>query len=236
MTRQPASTGDTGDQLPVDIHELAPGDLRAAAAVLTQGMLDNPLHLRVFGDDSELRGRRLSRFLGPLVDYVHSNGIILGAYVQGELIGVLGMIKPGRCRPGLSDRLRIGISLLTGASPTTLWRLQRWLAAWARNDPDELHWHIGPLAVLPDYRRRGIGRRLMQCCCQRMDALEVTAWLETDLEINAGFYRTLGFDPVRMKPVLGVPTWFMRRAPILPAAQPSHERVVRAQVPRTGNR
>ncbi len=50
-------------------------------------------------------------------------------------------------------------------------------------------------------------------CCQHMDMLEATAWLETDLEINAGFYRTLGFVLVSKKPVLGVPTWFMSRAP-----------------------
>ena len=67
--------------------------------------------------------------------------------------------------------------------------------------------------MLPEYQRRGIGRRLMLHCCQHMDSLEATAWLETDLEINAGFYRTLGFDLVRKKPVLGVPTWFMNRTP-----------------------
>lgn len=82
---------------------------------------------------------------------------------------------------------------------------------------DDLSVAIRPLTVLPAYRRRGIGRRLMLHCCRCMDALEATAWLETDLEINAGFYRTLGFVLVRHKSVLGVPTWFMSRAPICSA-------------------
>ena len=213
MTRETGSPSHADDELSVEIRELAPSELRAAAAILTHGMLTNPLHVKVFGADPEHRRRRLSRFLGPLVSYVHSNGVILGAYMQGELIGVLGMIKPGRCRPKLGDRLRFARTILVSAPPTTLLRVHRWLAAWARNDPKEPHWHIGPLAVLPEYQRRGIGRRLMLHCCRRMDTLESTAWLETDLEINAGFYRTLGFDLVRKEPLLGVPTWFMSRVP-----------------------
>ena len=214
MTRRPATQSHAGDGLPVDIRALMPDELRAAVAILTHGMLNNPLHVKVFGADPELRRRRLSRFLGPLVSYVHSNGVVLGAFAQGELIGVLGMIGPGRCRPGPGDRLQLAFAILTGAPPTTLWRIHRWLSAWARHDPDEPHWHIGPLAVLPECRRRGIGRRLMLQCCQRMDALKATAWLETDLDINADFYRTLGFALVRQEPVLGVPTWFMSRMPV----------------------
>ncbi len=213
MTRKLASPSHGDYNLSVDIRPLMPSELRVAATLLTRGMLDNPLHVKVFGVDRVKRRRRLSRLLGPLVSYVHSNGVILGAYVRGELIGVLGMIKPGRCRPNLGDRLRFAVKFLIGTPPTTLFRIHRWLAAWARNDPNEPHWHFGPLTVLPEYQRRGIGRRLMLHCCQRMDSLGATAWLETDLENNACFYRTLGFDVVSQKPVLGVPIWFMNRDP-----------------------
>ncbi len=214
MTEQPASPSHADDGVSVDIRALMPSELRAATAILTEGMTNNPLHVKVFGVDPVHRRHRLSRFLEPLVSFVHSNGVILGAFVQGELIGVLGMIKPGRCRPRLGERLRFARTMLPGVPPTTLLRIHRWLSAWASNDPNEPHWHIGPLAVLPKYQRRGIGRRLMLQCCQHMDSLDATAWLETDLEVNADFYRTLGFDLVRKKPVLGVPTWFMSRAPV----------------------
>ncbi|MEH6952607.1 GNAT family N-acetyltransferase [Nitrobacter sp. NHB1] len=149
-----------------------------------------------------------------MVRYAHSNGEVLGAYVHGVLIGVLGMIQPGRCRPTLSGRLRIGLALLTSIRPAVLLRVHRWLAAWERNDPREPHWHIGPLVVLPAYRRHGIGRRLMMHCCQRMDALSASAWLETDLEINATFYRSVGFVVIKQELVLEVPNWFMSRSPM----------------------
>ena len=86
-------------------------------------------------------------------------------------------------------------------------------AAWTRNDPAELHWHIGPLAVVQAYRRQGVGRRMMVHCCRHLDSLAATAWLETGLAINASFYKTLGFDTIRHQPVLGLPNWFMRRPP-----------------------
>ena len=188
-------------------------ELGAATAVLARGMLNNPLHVQVFGADPDRRGRRLWRFLGPLVAYVHANGMVMGAFAQGQMIGVLGMIRPGRCRPGPWDRLRIARAILASAPPSILLRIHLWLAAWARNDPDEPHWHIGPLAVLPENRRRGVGRQLMQHCCQHLDTLEATAWLETDLEINTGFYRAFGFEVVKKESVLGVPIWFMGRPP-----------------------
>ena len=48
-------------------------------------------------------------------------------------------------------------------------------------------------------------------CCEQLDALEAVAWLETDLAINARFYKTVGFATVRQERVLGVPNWSMRQ-------------------------
>jgi ribosomal protein S18 acetylase RimI-like enzyme len=211
MARRPASRNQTVSGL--DIRELTPGELRVAAAILADGMLDNPLHVEVFGTDLDHRHRRLLRFLGHLIAYVQSNGDVLGAYVQGEMIGVLGMIKPGRCRPALMDTLRFAGIIAASNRPAGTLRILRWLGAWARNDPVGPHWHIGPLAVGPAQRRRGIGRHLMVRCCQRMDALAATAYLETDLAINVAFYESLGFVVTGHESLLGVPSWFMTRPP-----------------------
>ncbi len=205
MPREP----DDGPLL--DIRVLTSAELGAAAAVLAQGMRDNPLHVRVFGTDPRRRQRRLLVFLRQLVAYIEANGDVLGSYVQGELVGVLGMMEPGRCRPGLMDRLRIAGVVAASNRPAGMLRIGRWLSAWARNDPADPHWHIGPLAVLPAHRRRGIGRGLMLRCCRRMDALAARAYLATDLPINVAFYETLGFVVIRQESVLGVPNWFMIR-------------------------
>jgi ribosomal protein S18 acetylase RimI-like enzyme len=198
-----------------DISPLVTDEQRAAAAVLLgEAMRDNPLHVRVFGADPVRRQQRLSRFMGPLLRHVQAHGGLLGACAQGDLIGVLGMMQPGHCRPSWPAALRLAAVTVTTNPPGGTWRIGRWLAAWARHDPPEPHWHIGPLAVLPAYRGRGTGRRLMTHCCRRLDSLAATAWLETDLEINVALYETLGFTVIRRERVLGVANWFMRRGPV----------------------
>ncbi len=214
MVRPQSSPQQADVDLAVEITELVSGEQRVAAtAVLADAMLDNPLHAQAFGADPARRRRRLWRFMDLLIRHVHSHGTLLGAYAQGELIGVLGMLRPGCCRPSRLAALRFAGALVTGNPPTGVWRIARWLAAWWRNDPSEPHSHVGPLAVASAYRRQGVGRHLMVHCCEQLDALALVAWLETDLAINASFYETVGFATVRHEPVLGVPNWFMRRAP-----------------------
>ena len=213
MDRQRASRDQTNAGVVVDLRNLAPDALHAAAMLLAEGMRDNPLHLKVFGADPVRRERRLRRFLGHLVGHVKSNGMLIGAYAKNELVGVLGMMRPGRCRPAVWELLRFAGVILAGNPPQVMLRSGRWLAAWARNDPPEAHWHLGPMAVRPAFRRQGIARRLMRHGCEHIDALGDAAFLETDLAINAAFYESLGFVVVRHELVLGVPNWFMRRSP-----------------------
>lgn len=212
MARESAAKTRAGDDLALDIRVISPGKLDVAARLLAHAMLNNPLHIEVFGSDSEQRERRLLRFFGLVLPYVQANGEILGAYIQGELTGVLGMIRPGRCRPTWADKLRIGPLIAASNPPAVAIRIVQWLLAWSRNDSTVPHWHIGPLAVLPAYRRRGIARRLMTHSCERMDALGAVACLETDLEMNVDFYQTLGFAVRKKVDVLGVPNWFMCRS------------------------
>lgn len=196
-----------------DIKVLACDELSRAVALLAEGMRDNPVHMQAFGADPQRRQRRLRRFLGHAVGYVGSNGMLLGAYAHGELVGALGMLEPGHCRPGRMQTLAFACFIIGGNTPACAWRIRHWLAAWARNDLREPHWHLGPLAVLPAWRRQGAGRCLMLQCCRRLDALGATAWLETDREINVAFYETFGFTVTRHEPVLGATNWFMRRPP-----------------------
>lgn len=213
VQQSPTPPGHAGTPIDVKIRALAPVELPTAAALLAHGMRDNPLHVKVFGGDPEHRQRRLQCFLGQLVTYVQSNGMLLGAFAHNELLGVLGMLQPGRCQPGWRDTLRFAGTVMTSNTPTGTLRLLRWLSAWSRNDPVEPHWHLGPMAVRPAFRRQGIARRLMMHASEHVDTLNVMACLETDLAINAAFYETLDFVVTRQQPVLGVRNWFMRRPP-----------------------
>lgn len=218
MTRQPASRppADAGPPRIIKelvVRELAANELGAAANLLAAAMRDNPLHVKVFGVDAERRHRRLQRLLGQLAIHVHANGVLLGACAHGELVGVLGVLKPGRCRPAPRQLLRMAGAIIIGNPPLGILRIQRWLSTWKHRDPREAHTHLGPLAVSATWRRQGVARRLMEQCCEQLDALEEVAWLETDLALNVAFYETLGFVVALEQTVLGVPNWFMRRVP-----------------------
>lgn len=100
MERPQSSPHRADGGLAFETTELVPGAQRAAAAVLlADAMRDNPLHVQAFGADPTRRRRRLGRFMEPLVRHVQSHGTLPGTCAQGELIGVLGMMKPGCCRP-----------------------------------------------------------------------------------------------------------------------------------------
>lgn len=206
----PGNTRAVGD---LAVRALVSAELPAAVVLLAQAMLDNPLHVAAFGEDEGRRLRRLRGFLVPMLAYVESHGTVLGAFSGSTLIGAMGMIAPGQCRPAWRQRWRIGLGIVRRNSPLGVLRIHRWLSSWLRLDPAEPHWHLGPLAVMPNWRRKGVGRALMNRCCQRLDREGASAWLETDLAINVEFYRSLGFTVAHKQQVLGVTNWFMRRDP-----------------------
>lgn len=210
MARSPEAGKRPHDPV-IEIREIAEHEARAAIALLAAAMRENPLHVRAFGSDPGLREQRLGRFLAPLLAHVQQNGTVLGAFAGGRLAGILGLINPGRCRPGMVSMFRIGAGIAVRVDPLTLARIYRWLRIWERAEPRYPHYHIGPLAVAAPYRRRGIGSRLMVAGCEVMGRNPAPAWLETDLEINVAFYKRFGFTLSASLPVLGVPNWFMGR-------------------------
>ena len=87
----------------------------------------------------------------------------------------------------------------------------RWLGVWEKHDPEERHWHLGPLTVDAHLQGRGVGSRLMQVFCAQMYAAREDAYLETDKLENARFYERFGFELISEQEVLGVTNYFMLR-------------------------
>ena len=80
-------------------------------------------------------------------------------------------------------------------------------------EPEEPHWHVGPVAVDPAWQGKGVGSKLMQAFVEKLDASGDYAYLETDKPENVTFYRRFGFE-IRSEPeFLGVKNWLMDRHP-----------------------
>ena len=196
----------------ITLRELQRPEVRQAAELVGRGMCDNPANIRAFGiPDTERRWRALARFFVPVLHGLYRRGLILGAFRNGALVGVCGMARPGLCQPSALEKLRVVPSVFFRNPIGAPLRVLRWVGEWARRDPAEPHWHLGPVAVDPGLQGQGIGGAMLADFCARMDDCRALAYLETDKSENVRFYQRFGFTVMAEANVLGVPNWFMSR-------------------------
>jgi ribosomal protein S18 acetylase RimI-like enzyme len=202
-------THETANTL--EISTLQAYERQAALDVIVRGMRDNPLHIAAFGRDADTRVHALRHFFEAAFDVMDIGHHMLAARdAGGTILGVSGMLTPGRCLPTPDQQVQMGPQLAP-IGPDAAARLMEWLGTWAAHDPQERHWHLGPVAVDAHLQGRGIGSQLMRAFVERMDSTGETAYLETDKEINVRFYERFGFRVVGEQEILGVPNWFMLR-------------------------
>jgi GNAT superfamily N-acetyltransferase len=170
----------------------------------------------VYGDDPLRRVHDLEAQFRTFLPASKQPSLV--ACRAGVIVGVLGMAPPGSCRVSLARRLRVAPPLLLRThlllrGPDVWLRIVRWAQAWSERDPRERHWHLGPVAVEAGLQGMGIGSQMMGVFCRRIDAAGDMAFLETDKPENVAFYGKFGFQTIDEIAVLGLRTWFMRRAP-----------------------
>ncbi len=204
-------TGTTVEGL--EIGGLEASEIGEALDVLSRGMRDNPIHFAAFSDDAEQRRKALHSLFAAAAEAMgwHEH-MLVARRADGTIVGVCGMLPPGSCQLNPEQQARAMPTLLH-LGPGTLERTGQWIGAWGQRDPNERHWHTGPLGVDAHLQGMGIGSALMRVFCARMDAAGETAYLETDKAINVRFYQRFGFKVVGEEEVLGVHTWFMLRRP-----------------------
>ncbi len=197
--------------MPLEIRELATTETPAGAAVLSRGMRDNPLHLQAFGPRPEVRAAALLRLFRVLLRQYASKGALLGALSEGGLVGVCGMVAPGRCQPTAREKVSLAGALVAGSGLASTARVLRCSLRWSAYDPSQVHWHLGPVGVDRERQGQGVGGAMLRAFCQRMDDAGSMAYLETDKQENVAFYRRFGFGVTAEAAVLGVRNWFMAR-------------------------
>lgn len=204
------------------VRKLLPSELASAAAVLGRGMRDNPLHVAALGPDSARRVRAFTGIFTGVLARVHRHGTVLGAFEGKVLVGVCAFLPPGKCQPSLGEKMSLLAGVVRHAGLFATFKALKWLGAWAKLDPKEPHWHLGPIAVDQGRQGQGIGGALLREFCSRVDLDTEAAYLETDRNINVVIYQHFGFSTVHIAPVLGAPNWFMfRPAQVAKAAVPS---------------
>ncbi len=208
------------------IRELRVNEIGTAAAVLSRGMRDNPLHERVFGADPDHREAALRRLFTALLAQDQRKGAVLGAFSADALVGVCAMVPPGRCQPVLRERMTLLGALSRDNSPGRVLAAMQWSSCWARQDLHAPHWHLGPVGVERDRQGQGIGTVLLTAVADLIDSHHGLAYLETDKSVNLPFYTRFGFEVTAESTVLGVPCWFLVRRR---STRDSHEVAVKTE-------
>lgn len=189
-------------------------ELEGAAQLVGRGMRDNPSNMRVFHvPNGEDRSSAMGRFFVPVLKGLYQRGLVLGASLSNRLVGVCAMARPGFCQPDTIEKTKVFPAAVIGNPIATPLRILSWVDEWARRDPSELHWHLGPVAVEPFLQGQGIGTAMLYAFCELVDCTEAYAYLETDKDENVRLYQRFGFTVVESAEVMGVPNWFMWRTP-----------------------
>jgi GNAT superfamily N-acetyltransferase len=195
-----------------NLRELRRDELGDAARLIGTSMRDNPSDVQVFRiPDARCRSLALERFFLPVLSGLYKRGLIFGAFRRGVLVGVCGMARPGFCQPRTLEKIRVLPSAIRGNPVDTPVRILKWVGEWARHDPAEPHWHLGPVAVHPGLQGQGIGSAMLATFCAVMDKWQALSYLETDKPENVRLYQRFGFTVIVSAKVLGVPNWFMSR-------------------------
>lgn len=196
----------------IAVRELTPAELPVAGVLLGKAMRDNPLHIRVAGPDPAQRVAIFGGIFSEVLALLQAKGTVLGAFIDGQLAGVCAFLPPGHCRPTTGEKLRLLRVVVGHSSLGASLKVKRWMDTWEKHDPaDKPHWHIGPVGVDDEWRRRGVGTALLQVACDKIDAQNGVAYLETDTDANLPFYEQFAFKAVGGADVIGVPNWFLQR-------------------------
>jgi ribosomal protein S18 acetylase RimI-like enzyme len=186
----------------IKISFMEQNDINESAKVLSQSMLNNPLHIAVFQGNGESERLEIQRMFIELFNKLP--GIIFVAKDHSKIIGVMRMKSAAR------QKIDIEPSEIMDEHNIN-WRKSFWLREWAKREPEEQHWHLGPIVVLPSHRRKGLGSQLMKRFCEEVDNCSARAYLETDLDENVLFYEKFGFEIISRSSIFGVDNKYMVR-------------------------
>jgi ribosomal protein S18 acetylase RimI-like enzyme len=186
----------------INISLMEHSDVLKAAEVLSYAMLNNPLHIAVFQGNGERERLEIEKMFIELFNKMP--GIVYLAKEGEEIIGVM------RMKSCVGRKAADNLNELQGENDIG-WRKSIWHSEWARHDPLNQHWHLGPIGVLPSHQGSGVGSLLMARFCNEVDACLSEAYLETDLDENVRFYKKFGFEVISISNIFRVENRYMLR-------------------------
>ena len=186
-----------------------PEDMEAVCEVIGQAFADNPNTLAMVRGD-RAKAQRMMRGTVRLAKFGRACSYGLVAQQGDRVVGALNAAPWPRCQLSAGEKVKSAPSMVRMMG-TALPRAIKVSGVWAKHDPNEPHWHIGPIGVAPEFQGRGVGQALLGSFLEMADQGGSIAYLETDVNRNVPLYEKLGFRVIGRQDVLGVNNRFMRR-------------------------
>src|SRR5262244_3930915 len=146
---------------------MSPADLDTACELIGLAFADNPNTLAVVRGDKD-KAQRMMRAAVRVAKLGRKCSHVLVAKEGGRIVGVLNAAEWPSCQLSTSERLRTAPVMIRVAG-IALARSLKLMSVWAKHDPQEPHWHLGPIGVDPDFQGRGIGKALLTSFIQTVD-------------------------------------------------------------------
>jgi ribosomal protein S18 acetylase RimI-like enzyme len=187
------------------ISFLEKSNISEASRVLSEAMLKVPNHIAIFQGHGEKEREIIEKMFFELLSDLP--GITFLAKINKQIVGVMRMKSCNGSKISNEHAQTEEVNNLD-------WRKFHWHNEWARRDPLNQHWHLGPVGVLPSHQGNGIGTKLLSRFCKEVDACLAPAYLETDTDENVRFYERFGFQVVEETEIFYVKNSYMWRHPV----------------------
>ena len=201
----------------ISIGPLQMADLPQAAVVAARAYATNPDAVAVYRNHPDQARLQEASFMQT---FGHAPGWVFTAKKDEQVVGVMRMVEWPQCQMSLTRMwkvLPIMVIRLRGLAVRRLIAMNN----WSKHHPKEPHWHLGPIAVVPEMQGQGIGSQLLEHFCKHVDQAGEVAFLETDKLENVRLYERFGFSVTDEALLIGVRNWFMWRTQGQDVPQPN---------------
>jgi ribosomal protein S18 acetylase RimI-like enzyme len=193
----------------IGVRRMSPDEMDAACAVIGLAFADNPNTLVMAGGD-RVKAQRMMQTAVRVAKLGRKYSHVVAAEEAGSIVGVLNAAEWPNCQLSMSEKLKTAPAVIRAMGFAAA-RAIKMTSVWAKHDPGEKHWHLGPIGVHPEHQGRGIGKAILGMFLRMVDEQGSPAYLETDVDRNVALYEAFGFRVIARTDIMGVDNRFMWR-------------------------
>ncbi|WP_448631095.1 GNAT family N-acetyltransferase [Cellulomonas soli] len=181
---------------------LTPRDVPAAARVLADALAHDPGYTYLFPSAARRPRELHALYRMTLSDAVRYGQVFATRQPQGTVTGVVAVYPPGAYPMGVGRwcRQAVRVAQLALHAREHARALARFGDLTSQGVPADA-WYVEAAGVRPDLQRQGRGKALFAAVHRAVGG--DGAYLETTKPENVGYYRALGYAPVRDRVALG---------------------------------